>query len=154
MRPRGQCGEGGGGAAVPIGRPARHIMIGSWTPITTSITPQGEIHEVKELNWNNVGLFTHINWTLKRRTSDENEPPSPHSHGRSRARCTPPWRISGQAKRGTAGTARSTHEHAPAQHKHITITHILRAQTTAKPQPEFLEFPHFLAICLRPMSAG
>ena len=43
----GQYGEGGGGAAVPIGRPARHIMIGSWTPITTSITPQGEIHEVK-----------------------------------------------------------------------------------------------------------
>ena len=28
-------------------RPARHNMIGSWTPITTSITPQGEIHEVK-----------------------------------------------------------------------------------------------------------
>jgi len=32
---------------MPIGRPARHNMIGSWTPITTSITPQGEIHEVK-----------------------------------------------------------------------------------------------------------
>ena len=27
-------------------------------------------------------------------------------------------------------------------------------ETTAKPQPEFLEFPHFLAVCLRPMSAG
>ena len=56
-----------------------------------------------------------------------------------------------------AGHSRNSTEHARARTSTAQthrITHILRSQTTAKPQPEFLEFPHFLAICLRPMSAG